>query len=263
MTKRAFFGRACTSCLGTLSVFFTLLAAGCSGGGRASAGAGLTSADATSDAGAAALPCDLNKQDCVQGQKCVPAVVAGAVPGTGVCASDGTVAVGGACVLNTANMDAWEDNCVAGTLCDNDGPNNAYVCRKICSDDTACTNAGDKCADLFTTAWGFCLPSCTPFGNDCPAGNNCAVAFNDVSVTATNNTGFFVCKTPGPGTAFAPCTGLDTDCGPDLVCDGVRHWCTPICDSTHACPDAPPTDGGAGISCNPFTNLTNSQGVCN
>jgi hypothetical protein len=235
--------------------FALLLPAGCDDSDEVAA--------ATQSLGDDTQACDLSMQNCPDGQKCVPEMIAGSVPGSGVCSANGTVAEGAACVLDTTNPNAWVDNCVAGTLCDNDGPDNAFTCRKICASDDSCTTPGEQCADLFTTQWGFCLASCTPYGSDCPAGNNCGVAFNDVSTTPTNVTGFFVCKAPGAGTLFAPCTGLDTDCGPDLVCDGVRLRCTPICDSAHACPDAPPTDdGGAGVACHVFTNFSDGRGVC-
>jgi hypothetical protein len=184
------------------------------------------------------------------------------VSATGNCVADGTVVEGQPCVLNTANLNAWEDNCVAGTLCDNDGPNNAYFCSRICASDATCSTSAQKCASLFTTEWGFCLSACTPYGSDCPDGNNCGVAFNDVSVTPTSVTGFFVCKIPGAGGLLDPCQGLDTACGPDLVCDSKRNVCTPICDAAHLCPTTPPSDGGADVSCQPFTNLDNGQGVC-
>jgi hypothetical protein len=89
------------------------------------------------------------------------------------------------------------------------------------------------------------------------------VAFAAIDNTATNATGFFICKVPGTGMIWGACTGSDTDCGANLVCDSAHMWCSPICDMTHMCTQPPGglADGGM-ISCVAFTNLTSGQGTC-
>lgn len=200
--------------------------------------------------------CNVVKQDCPSGQKCVPKVQGAnqMVVGSG-CVPNGTVAESQACMITSKNSALLADNCVAGTVCDNSGGDSTLHCRKFCDTMTACSGAGLKCAAVYTTSWGLCVPSCTPFGTDCPSGNDCSTTFDAVSTTA--NSGVFVCKTTGTGKLFDMC-GSDTDCGANLACVGPR--CSPVCDSTHAC--AQPMDDGGTISCQSYANLPNGAGVC-
>jgi hypothetical protein len=175
----------------------------------------------------------------------------------GTCVPNGTIASGQPCVVSDAT---GLDDCLKGMLCDNDGANAANICRKYCTKSSDCTGANEKCLAAYNPTWGICLPTCTPYGSDCPSGNSCASAFNDFP--SSGNTGFFVCHQSGTATVYASCSA-DTDCGDNLLCDQTYNWCTPICDSTHTCPQAPAVDGGAAnITCQPFTNLSSGQGVC-
>jgi hypothetical protein len=207
-----------------------------------------------------AMPsCDVAAQTgCMSGQKCVPTLGGGGGGGggKGTCVANGTVAEGQPCTSmfgKTVN-----DNCVAGTMCDNDGPGSTYVCRKVCTDDSGCTS-GARCGIVLTRKWGLCLPTCTPFGSDCPAGNDCSSTFDDITATQTNEVGFFVCKLTGAAAEWAKCQ-KDSDCGAGLWCDARGNGCTPNCDATHACPAAP-TDMGT-ISCQPLASQPNGAGYC-
>jgi len=48
-----------------------------------------------------------------------------------------------------------------------------------------------------------------------------------------------------------------------MACDFNNGWCAQACDSTHACTQPPPTDGGTTtVSCQSYTNLSNGGGFC-
>jgi hypothetical protein len=203
--------------------------------------------------------CDAVKQDCATGKKCVLNVAGSNVLASGTCVPNGTVSEGKPCNQDSTVSNVLNDDCLAGLSCDNDGADGNYYCRKLCSSDTTCTTTGQKCAGIFDpNPVGLCLPVCTLFGTDCPAGSNCSVA---LSLPGDGNSvnGYFVCKTPGTVAPFASCMS-DTDCGADYVCDGTTNKCTPVCDATHAC-NQQPADGGA-LSCQPIPNLSNGQGIC-
>jgi hypothetical protein len=206
--------------------------------------------------------CNTVTQNCGTGQKCIPKLNPATMAVSGTCVADGTITEGMTCVADMSNANLVMDNCKAGLTCDNDGPGNAWKCRKFCAADSGCTG-GQKCADVLGAGtWGWCLPPCTPFGTDCPNGDSCAVGMLDVT-NPDGNTGFFVCKTPGAGTAFGASCAADLDCGPNLVCDTTNNWCTPICDTTHACTMKAPTDASGIQTCMPFTGLAGGGGVCN
>jgi hypothetical protein len=201
-----------------------------------------------------AQTCSVVKQDCPSGQKCVPKVQGAGLTVVGsTCVANGTVAEGQPCVM-VPSSGLLNDNCLAGSVCDNTGGDSSLHCRKSCTATVACSSADLKCAAVYTGDWGLCVPSCTPFGSDCPMGNDCSTTFDAVSQTA--NSGVFVCKTTGMGALGASCMG-DTDCGANLACVGPR--CAPICDTAHQCAQGPGDAGAA--SCQSYTN-TNGAGVC-
>jgi len=208
---------------------------------------------------AASMPtCDIVKQDCPSGQKCVPKVKGADQTVVGsTCVTNGTIAEGQPCATNDSNSSLLNDNCVAGTMCDDTGPNVQTVCRKFCNKTTACSTAGQQCAAAYTDSWGLCLTSCTPFGNDCPQGNDCSPAFDAISTTP--DSGVFTCKLTGSGTAYSHCES-NPDCGANLGCDFDHGWCVPVCDNTHACAQ-PPNDGGT-VSCLSYANLPTGAGIC-
>lgn len=206
--------------------------------------------------------CDIAAQTgCAAGQKCIPDFSNG-MSAQGACVPNGTAAEGAACTPNNSNMNQVNDNCLAGTICDNNGGSSVNLCRKICSGDAACTTAGQKCGVEYSRKWGVCMPSCALYGSDCPGGSDCSVPFDDVAATQMKSVGFFVCKKTGAGAVFSNCNN-DTDCAVNLACDQNNNWCSPACDNTHACPMPPAVDGGpSSLTCAPYTNLPNGEGVC-
>ena len=115
---------------------------GGAGGTGGSGGAGGSGGSGGNDMSApTASGCDFTTQmGCGTGEKCIPSF--GGNQLVYVCVPNGTVAEGQPCTPSTANNNDLNDNCVAGTVCDNDGPNSANTCRKVCTADTSCTTTG-------------------------------------------------------------------------------------------------------------------------
>jgi hypothetical protein len=239
----------------SIALVVLALVSACGSNGNGNGNGNSNTSDMSGSGLTGAKTCSVVTQDCGSGQKCV-AKVQGAnmtVVGT-TCVANGTVTEGQPCMMVSASG-LVNDNCVAGTVCDNSGGDSSLHCRKTCSTSTTCSSASLKCAAVYTNDWGLCIPSCTPFGNDCPAGNDCSTTFDAIS--ATPNSGVFACKTTGMGALFANCSS-DTDCGANLACVGPH--CSPICDTAHQCAQ-PPGDAGV-LSCQSYVNLANGAGVC-
>jgi hypothetical protein len=232
---------------------------GGTGGGGGTGGSGGTSGG--NDMSATAPACDFTTQmGCGPGQKCIPSLSGNQL--VYVCVANGTVPEGQACTPSTANQNQLNDNCVAGTVCDNDGPSSANTCRKVCTADSSCTTASQKCGLVYTRQWGLCLPSCTELSSDCGAGNDCSVPFDDIASTQQMAVGFFVCKLTGTGGLYSNCN-QDSDCASGMACDFNNGWCAQACDNTHACTQPPATDGGTTtVTCQSYTNLSNGGGFC-
>ena len=215
--------------------------------------------------------CDVTKQDCGTGKKCV-----GQTQGTGMnamvvgtCVADGTVGEGQAC-MTMMSPDTYLDNCKAGLICDDIFGSDTLKCRKICTADTDCSG-GAKCGDFtfLFPGWGWCATPCTPFSGagGCSAGMDCGEdVFDEVQPDMNSIAGFFLCKKTGTGTAYASCM-TDADCGANLWCGIVNSngdgACLPNCNNTTMCPDAPVDSGVSGsVSCQPLTGTPNGAGYC-
>jgi hypothetical protein len=235
---------------------------GGSGGSGGSAGSGGSGGSGGASGGgdmSAAMPaCDVTTQmGCPSGEKCVPSF-AGRGGLSAMCVPTGSVMEGQPCMPASGGGNTLNDNCAGGLICDNDGPDSANVCRRVCTADSTCTN-GQRCGLLFNASYGVCLPTCTAFGTGCPAGNDCSVPFDDIAATQASEVGFFVCKKTGSVGAWKPCQ-KDSDCAAGLACD-PQAGCFPVCDAMHACGDAP-GDGGV-LMCSPLVSQGNGAGYCN
>lgn len=252
----------------SILVFVALFELGC-GNGNGNQGSnsdqGVSSTDmATAAAGdmsaATASGCDVAAQTgCGTGQKCIPAAMGNQL--TGTCVANGTAAEGQPCTPAAGGGNTLNDNCVAGTICDNDGAGSVNLCRKVCTADGGC-GGNQKCGVVYTRKWGLCLSTCNEFSADCGANNDCSVPFDDISSTQQMSVGFFVCKKTGTGALYANCN-QDSDCGSGLACDFGNNWCAQACDNTHACTQPPATDGGTvSVTCQAYSNLSNGGGFC-
>ena len=231
------------------------------GGNGGSGGTGGSGGSGSNDMSASTAPgCDFTTQTgCGTGEKCIPSVSGNQL--VYICVPNGTVPEGQPCTPSNANGNELNDNCVAGTVCDNDGPNSANACRKVCTADSSCSGT-DKCGLLYTRQWGLCLPTCTEYGSECGANNDCSVPFDDIASTQQTAVGFFVCKLTGSGALYTGCN-QDSDCAAGLACDYNNGWCAQACDDTHTCTQPPATDGGTtSVSCYGYTNLSNGGGFC-
>jgi hypothetical protein len=147
-------------------------------------------------------------------------------PGTGcVAQTDGTTT----CVFDGGLKDVREfcsddAECKAGLLCI------AGKCSQPCCRDTGDPCGSGECAVDVDVANGnfiyYCLypDLCTPFGEPCPAGQNCNIRFNTTSDA--------ICAEPGPdaGTEGEDC-GFINDCVDGLTCDtpGPVDVCRYVC----------------------------------
>jgi hypothetical protein len=248
---------------------FAILAIGCGDDTTGNTAPPDLSVKVLHDLSALNTMCDVAKQDCASGQKCVGMFdSSGAVNGT--CVMNGTVAAGMACT-NQQSPDTLLDNCVAGFVCDNLFGNAASICRKVCSQDSDCAS-GEKCGDfLFASAgWGWCGPSCTPFSTatgNCPSGQDCGETVDSVVQPDPNTEdGFFLCKLTGTGGPYATCM-KDADCGVNLWCGIIDQTsgaaaCLPNCNATTDC-IMPPVDAGVSTAtCHPLTSQPNQAGYC-
>jgi hypothetical protein len=269
-----------------LALVFVAAAVGCDSGGGGSK-ADMAMKIMSKDMSTQPVNCDVVKQDCGGGKRCV-AAWDGSGGSSGSCVTDGTVAAGGACMFASDPTTLLDDNCKAGSTCDDLIGTGNPVCRKYCAANTDCAS-GEVCADMATIygfanppGFGWCEPSCTPFSSaagNCPSNFDCGEDWYLVEQTDPTNptAGFFFCKKTGTGAAYASCdNGMggpdDTKCGANLWCNDInggqgtpQYLCFENCDmaGTHAC-SMPPADagmGGVSVACVPFSN-TNGLGYC-
>jgi hypothetical protein len=201
--------------------------------------------------------CDLVKQDCGSGMKCVLAGGGMMMAAQPTCVAAGTVTDGMPCMRG---MMGQPDNCAAGLVCPR-GMNS--VCRKICVDDKGC-DPGQQCAVLSfsVTDTGQCVPTCTPFGNGCTGSQNCSGVTLAVGATQQMQNVLFTCRTPGMVGFYGDCQ-RSSDCVADSYCDPNAMFCTPLCDNTHSCSAHPIPDAGTILTCMSFgTSLPADPGIC-
>ena len=207
----------------------------------------------------------------------------------------GMVPKDGSCMRNKAaagDTTGWStigfDNCAPGAYCSGYGSLNSDTpnrhCRNYCYTDMDCNSAADKCMYFSNQPMGYylgiCVPTCTAFGTDCPAGYGCSTQLEDLgeilgtaSMPATMETMYYSCRTPGKVALDNPCPNGDSDCGANTICFdhtlmGMPGTCTAMCDKTHACPTGKmctPTTTYPGSMGNPDFTITwgaNGQGIC-
>ena len=223
---------------------------------------GTTAGPVKEDMSGVGAMCSLLKQDCQDGEKCVPFNENGGIFPDGV-----------KCVPETPNADeigaecqtmggfgSGEDSCVAGSLCldlDDDG---FATCVEFCQGETPeeafCEDPDETCVELFEPIIPVCFRKCNPLVQDCPDGEGC---FMDAPMLGAEG---FVCMplvknlSPGGGVFPEGCIAM-SNCAPGNSCvfaenvpscQGV-YCCTPWCDLdlTDPCPDYEET-----MSCIPW-----------
>ena len=156
------------------------------------------------------------------------------------------------------------DDCAPGAYCsgfgtlNSDSPNRH--CRAFCRSDADCGTPSQKCMvfDLAIEPVGICVPTCMPFGSDCPSGYGCATVLDDL-IDAFPGSRIanlsYSCRTAGKVALGLPCPNGDQDCVADAVCfdptaAGVGV-CTALCDVTHPC--------AAGLACKLSVSLPGKE----
>lgn len=189
-------------------------------------------------AGATSACCDVLGQSCGAGSKCTLGDPAEQLTTNfSLCeAAGGAVAKGAACTRNASG----EDDCAPGLLCTDEAKAaNSGACREFCAKASDC-GASELClAYIYTSPLtGLCVPTCTPFGNDCEAGSTCrgrTVLDNEGLVDYSGNG--FACGHTGALAVGELCT-QQWDCGANARC-GIDQFgdkrCVSYCDDAHPC----------------------------
>jgi hypothetical protein len=148
---------------------------------------------------------------------------------------NGMVATGQPCMRDATNM-LGHDNCDKGNLCSPFGAWTATLdmrrCRAYCRAQGDCPQ-GYSCMVLGQPE-GICVPSCTPFGSECPNGFTCSDIYGSIDEVNT----VITCRAIGAIPVGSACTDT-SDCVADSWCNS--GLCLALCDATHPCP--------AGKSC--------------
>ena len=205
------------------------------------------------DGGGTLLECDLEKQDCAPGFKCMPfdAMGQGWWNATGCFpVHPDPVPLGEACHFEGGPW-SGRDDCGWAAVCWPDGGDGTGYCKGLCVDDSAVSWA--PCEDgAATPHWGCqscfcaCEVPCSPLLQDCNGDLMCVV---------TSSIATCVPDASGDGGDYgSPCEYVNT-CNPGLACvhsssvpdcRGAAGCCTPYCDATATdpCP--------AGTICSPM-----------
>jgi hypothetical protein len=178
-------------------------------------------------------PCNLTMQSsCGAGEKCALG------PSGGVCAPDGTVAVGGAC-------SGTPDDCIHGSVC------LGGVCHQLCVKDSDCSQApvdkvpprcGDPVPNVINKA---CTIACSAAPNAGPSGclPSYACVYNPSPTTEGTD-----CAMTGSGSDGTTCAS-NTDCASGLTCilnGAPPGHCRRVCRNGVAAD----CSGLAGYTCN-------------
>lgn len=185
--------------------------------------------------------CDVWKQDCPEGQKCVPYASGGGTFDAHKCVpvAPGAGGAGEPCTVEGSSVSGIDD-CAKGLICwDVDGALHGTCVPQcagslgapVCPACSSCVVANDAVLTL-------CLPTCSPVLQDCPRGQHC-IPWNDG----------FLCVVDEAGEAagvFAPCEYASA-CERGLWCGPPKHadecdpkapgCCLPFCDLAEpSCP---------------------------
>jgi hypothetical protein len=152
-------------------------------------------------------------------------------------------------------------DCKNGDVCTDIGRATA-VCRPACTSDATCASAKAGCVILTAgpPETGACIPTCSPYGAECPAGFTCSRVAEQVGVTQVSKLAF--CKPVGATPLGGLCADAPTSCGPNADCIYIQEppqnetaadsKCHTLCDDGHQC--------GTKGTC--FTQAGQSFGFC-
>lgn len=183
--------------------------------------------------------CDIWKQDCAPGDKCVPwSAEADLLPDDIRCCPEpaNPRLAGEECMVQDY-FGSCMDDCVAGTFCMDIDGDGAGVCQPFCRGDPSdpVCDPDESCLFYFAGV-PICFPECDPLVQDCAQdGWGC---YPDEE--ANGGTGF-ICLPTIIGSGYGGYCWLLSSCAPGLICvtpdfhpdcDGNVGCCTPLCDVT-------------------------------
>lgn len=209
------------------------------------------------DFGPDIFECDLDEQDCPQGEKCVPwANDGGPVWNATACrpVDADPVGLGEACDA-MAGPTGGVDTCDAGLACFLVDGRGQGVCSQLCSEaEPACTDGSDCAVIPEAPEIGFCVVPglCDPLGTDC----------GDAEVCVPTVPQTYQCLPEVSAAQLGDPCAAQNSCGPGLLCvDGAElancetdACCTSFCNPAGlglVCPAKPKgyecVDLGAGV----------------
>jgi len=220
------------------------------------------------DGGGTMCECDPWKQDCPEGQKCMPYSGDGDNSWDSLKCVDVVPDPDGVnepCMVFGSGV-SGEDSCDVGLMCWDvvDGMGHCVAMCIGSPDAPGCAEPGTECYISGDGVLLLCLPQCSPLLQDCPSGELC--------IPNPQVPGRFLCVLDGSGDegqAFDPCEYASA-CDPGLGClepaaasecdPQARGCCTAFCDVTLAntCP-------GQGQECVPWgadAPMLANVGVC-
>jgi hypothetical protein len=215
----------------------------CAESATATPDAGVSSAAAPLEAGAAASgPCDPVAQTCPSPtDKCTLVDPTNSHNVRACVVRTGSVGADQPCRRAADDYTGFgHDDCAAGLSCTYLGvlpprAGGTRVCRRFCHRDGDCPE-DQRCAKVSdaTPADGFCGPACQLFGDRCPSGMTCADIW---PMTAEPERYFAVCRVTGPVADGGTCEKHE-DCGRDRACIPSLlggSACQSLCDAGHPC----------------------------
>ncbi len=177
--------------------------------------------------------CDPFRQDCPEGQKCMPWANDGgnAWNSTKCVPVTGDQEPGEPCMTDGGGV-SGKDDCVKGAMCWDVNSEGVGICVAQCTGtvDAPVCEVGFTCAVNGEGVLSICLPACDALLQDCPGGDLC-LPIDDTFVCVLDASG-------DEGQAFDPCEFANA-CDPGLVCAGsasasecdpmATGCCVPMC----------------------------------
>ncbi|WP_236607179.1 hypothetical protein [Sandaracinus amylolyticus] len=199
--------------------------------------------------------CCVADDECTAEERCAPVNLGldAPAPIVSACVRRGAAMAGEACTVGGSGTDDCGAGltCTAGSLGDD-----MIVCRSICRDDGEC-GEGQACRWYALTAppVGYCVPSCTRFGTECPSFATCdGATVLDAEGAITDG---LACRAIGTTPSGEICH-RSVDCPADHACTRAgapEARCRPFCDDAHPCDESstcmPQGSGDASGLCVP------------
>jgi len=195
--------------------------------------------------GGGAFECDLQAQDCPEGEKCMPWANDGGGSWNATRCSpidENPGQPGDTCTVEGDGVSGVDDCDIAAMCWDVDGKSNMGVCVGFCEgseDAPFCSNPDEGCSITNDGVLILCLAICDPLLQDCPEGSACYPEDN----------GFFC----SPDASGAELGAIGDPCEYINVCD-PGGWCA----AAESVPDCVASSG----CCAAFCDITDPASTC-